>query len=452
MDRVPDPSDAQSRWASSTVDEFRDYLAKGLGRTHLILEEDRSGVYADAVVEACLLNEPYDYQCEGSRAQYLYELSELAGCTDRVVSALIQALDGDDDDHIDHRFEMAGLLAREGKPGVLEAMRAAFERLIDRWPTTDRNSWPADSLAESLISVGNLDGALFAFGQLGRLALADPQYQDDDYLLSEARSAIGESNLDEALAGARTTDPRMDAYLKAVEKERPTHADSARPRHPLERMPWSDAQQAIERQVRGTGQTGFGWHQWGSRASDRDLELAAHALVDLPKDDVELLRAYLRVFFRRAFPLDPRPLIVLIGDPRDKVAWFAANALERVEHPAVREAALRMADRGPLQERAVDLLAANWEPGDERIVERLLQSECDRDRLHALGLGLLDVIEAHPLPALIPSLLLGYERTPCSLCRGGFVDALLSLDGLPDELRGECRWDTDQEIRDAVAH
>lgn len=128
--------------------------------------------------------------------------------------------------------------------------------------------------------------------------------------------------------------------------------------------------------------------------------LAATALVDLPTNDLELLRPYLCVFHRRSFPLDPVPNIPLIDDPREKVAWFALNALERLRHAAVREAAVHITADGPLRECALDLLQRNWEPGDELIADELLRRAVRAETVHTAGWGVRDVVEAHSLQAL----------------------------------------------------
>jgi hypothetical protein len=436
-----------------TPAEFAGLLARGSGRAHLILEFDDSGMYDDVLVSECLRNDPYDYQLEGGRAHCLHELADLVGVTDRVAVALVEALDGDDDYHIDYRFEMGAILAREGKPGLREAMWSAFERLVDRWSDTPRNGWPMTELALELIRLDGLPAVIRVCHQLGRLAAEGSDYYwDHDYLLSEARTLAAETAVDDALARERVSDPLIDAYLEAVEAE-PAKGDAGRDaRKSRWEMSWPDVRKEIERLARTTNESGgMGWSQWGKRASDQDLAQAAQALVDLPRDDPSLLRPYVGIFGRRTFPLDPGTLIALLDDPRDRVAWFAANALEQITHPSVRAAALRMAEQGPLQQRALDLLAANWEPGDEHVAERLLSGEDDRERLHSLGLGLRDVLKAHESRSLVPSLLLGYERTPCSLCRYGFVGSLIRLASLPDELRAECLWDADTDTRKLVS-
>jgi hypothetical protein len=447
-----------------SVEAFSQFLAKGLGRAHVILAAESSDSYGDALVEACLTDVAYDAQVEAPRAPYLHELVKLAELSERVAGSLVRSLDdGEADDHsIAQRWELAGLLARDGLPGVREKMYAGLRRLIDHWDRASRNSLPPTEPARQLILLDGVPGALFAFGQLGRLAVADADYWNDSGLLDEARSVAGAAKLDAILAEARPSDSQLDAYLRAVEayeaantERRAGKAERRREQHvslgrPTWAQPWNEAQQAIEHQVRGTGQSGINWSQWGIRASARELRAAARSLIELPREDVELLRPYLSVFGRRTFPLDPQPIINLIDDPREKVAWFAANALARITHPAVRTLALRMAVEGPLQQRSVDVLAANWQDGDEQVVERLLRNNADADSLHALGTGLRALAEQHLSADLVPALLLGYERTPCSECRGRFVEALVRLDALPDQHRAECRWDARQETRELV--
>lgn len=432
--------------------EFGGYLAKGLGRAHLVLEQGADASLADALLAACLTNPAFDKQVEGSRAAYLVELVRLADETDRLATSLADLLNGSPDDHdVEQRFELAGLLARDGMPGMREALYRGQEQVIDRWFTERPQVLPSSEPGRQIIALDGMGGALFVFGQLGRVALADPEYWDGDELVREAQDGLDGDEADALLAEARAADSRVDAYLLAVERQVASMRDAGRPPRGWWDGPWSEARKAIEEQVRGTGQLGYIAWKWGKKASGQQLALAAEALVSLPKDDLELLRPYLCVFKERPFPLDPDSLIPLIDDPREKVAWFALNALEKVQHPAVREAALRIAEHGPLRQRALDLLARNWEPGDERIAERLLRTEADPEVVHSVCNGLRDVIEGHASAALVPALLLGYDRTPCSLCREHFVTVLVRLDALPDALLSECRWDASEEIRRLVS-
>lgn len=437
--------------SQTTPTDFRDNVAKGLGRAHCVLEDGCSPEQADVVVTACLEDLSYDAQSEGSRAGYLMDLVRLAGAEGQLAKELEDILSGDPDHHaIDQRFELAAMLAKENRPAVREAMYLGQERLIDRWLAERPVVMTPYEPALQITSVDGIEGAIFAFGQLGRIASKLPDtFQGDSYLLDEARALIG-PEMDLQLSEARATKPLLDAYLRSVETERTRGNRSGPPANAWLKSPWAEAQQFIGEAMRRTKWSGYFTWQWGAKASDDQLRLAAQALVGLPREGEKLLCAYVSIFARRPYPLDPATLIALVDDPRENVAWFAINALCQLQHPDVRTVALRMADQRPVRQRSLDLLAGNWQPGDEAIAEALLRSEQHRDAIHKLGMGLRAVIERHCSAELVPVLLLGYEKTPCSACRSQFVEALLRLEALTRQLREECRWDASEATRRLV--
>ena len=433
-----------------SAQELDGYLAKGLGRAHVVLEQGADASQREALVAACLRDDAMPL--EGSRAAYLLELVRLVGATADLASALADPLSDDPGgDDTEQRFELVGLLARDGVPGMREVLYRGQEQLVDRWLGEPVEWGPSTAPARHLIALDGIRGAAFAFGQLGRAALASGPFRADHELIDAAHDAIGAEQADAMLAEARANDPRVYAYLLAAEAV-PAPDDTRLPKGWSDR-PWVELWETIERRVRRTGRLAPFASRWGEKASEGELTLAAQALVDLPKDDLELLGAYLQVFQKRPFPLDPAALIALIDDPRPHVATLAIGALERISHPAVRAVSLRMADQGPHRQFALGLLARNWHPGDELIAESLMRASAgDRRAIHTLCNGLRDVIETHPSsPELVPSLRLAYELGPCSMCREHVVAALLRLEALPEDLRAECRWDANEETRRLVS-
>jgi hypothetical protein len=74
----------------------------------------------------------------------------------------------------------------------------------------------------------------------------------------------------------------------------------------------------------------------------------------------------------------------------------------------------------------------------------------DIDDFHHFGFGVRDLLEAHCPVEAEGSLLLLYEKGPCSLCRYEFVKNLISIQRLPDWMRAECRYDASDQIRKLV--
>jgi hypothetical protein len=97
------------------------------------------------------------------------------------------------------------------------------------------------------------------------------------------------------------------------------------------------------------------------------------------------------------------------------------------------------------------LLARNFSPGDHVIAIRWFETEEDLETLHSLGMDLKDLWERYPDEETeVPMWLAMYERGPCSFCRERMVRRLIERGALTDELRLECSFDANGDIRDLV--
>jgi hypothetical protein len=128
------------------------------------------------------------------------------------------------------------------------------------------------------------------------------------------------------------------------------------------------------------------------------------------------------------------------------------KALTHVIHPAVRALAFRLVDtRAECRGETIALMAPNYEQGDHRIVLRWFEEEEDHETQHSLGSDLIDFWRRNPdEESEVPMLLCLYEKGPCSVCRERAVKRLMERGALPEELRAECAWDANDEIRDLV--
>jgi hypothetical protein len=94
------------------------------------------------------------------------------------------------------------------------------------------------------------------------------------------------------------------------------------------------------------------------------------------------------------------------------------------------------------------MLTQNWESGDHDIVLTWFEREQDRDIRHGFGLALRDCWERHPEPASEVRMLRAlYEKGPCSCCREFLLRRLIELDSLPADLRAECAFDANEDVR-----
>lgn len=435
------------RWLStgSDGDEFARVLRIGLGRAVLFLRERDTRPYRETILHACLRNMAYDPQLEGSRARYLFDVIEATGDAasflQPVTAALVDARGYWDTEQL---FDLAVCFAQAGYDAARDAVYAKFDRSDAEEPFLG---------AGALVDLDGLDGLLHVADRLGQALLTDPQMNIEPHGLWLAQEQFGAETVHRSLADFAGKNPHIAAYLQAVVAERERQAQHpASPRATLETADYATVKAAIaEYGSRGVGVVVL--QRWGRQASDTDLARAAADL--LAETDEDRRVAYLRIFRKRRFPLDPGPLLPLVRHPNDRLAAEAFNALSLITDARVRALALDLLEddglAGARRGRGAELLEQNPAPGDVVLMTRLLSQRRDPEELHSLGFGILDLLAAHPAADAAPALLALYEFGPCSVCRGRCVERLHDHRALPDWLVEECQHDADLDLRATAA-
>jgi hypothetical protein len=413
--------------------QLQEILRMGMGRAILYAQSHDLSGHRDVILDACLHCYAYDIQCEGTRASYMYDL---VGCLpdknfyyDRVLEALKES--GDDWDAA-QRFHFAACLAFDGNDDAKRAMYAHYN-------PGPRNG---ELIGVDFLELDGIEGFLFVAEKIGALLSEKPDEVDFGYLLSRNQDLFGDEPTWGALREAGAKNFLIESYLRVSEEwsRRPTGAQSAE----ITSLSYEELLNKLP-SIRPT----LLW-RWGQNASDKELELAAEGLIAAKGSKQQL--AHLRIFRLRPFPLDVNALLPLVDVEQDRVGFAAIDALTNVVDPDIRALAFRLMDvRARCRGYAIKLLTANYEPGDQEIVLHWFQDEEDRETLHSMGMGLIDFCQRHPDERaeilLMRSL---YDKGPCSFCRASAVRRLMELGALSDELRAECAWDANSDIRDMV--
>lgn len=421
--------------------ELADWLEKGLGRAVLALLEGDNTRFRDTIVHACRQDQRFDHQCEDSRGLYLYDVIQASGESDFYRGTVLAALaDPAEDDDQDQLFEIARFFAQAGDAGARSAVYAAFER----------NALKGDPTGgEELVALDGIEGFLFAIGHL--VGIEDT---NDEWLpgwwLGKIEEQMGKEAAWVALDEAATTDARLNAILeheRDEERKREEKRLVLNKRTRLADAPHTEMRTHIQSSGSKTSRATL--PRWGERASADDLLAAAADL--LAEQDNGRLLSYLRLFWRRPFPLDPGRLIALSDVADIDAAWDAMRALEPIRHPEVRTRAIALLSHPLFAPEAIRMLSSNFESGDEVLVERALAVTRDnKDVSHRLGIKARSFADAHPtISTRFLDLL--YENTPCSMCRESAVGLMVETDRLPVRIREECRWDSSAETRRLAA-
>ena len=110
-----------------------------------------------------------------------------------------------------------------------------------------------------------------------------------------------------------------------------------------------------------------------------------------------------------------------------------------------------MVERSPYREKAISLLNRNFHEGDHELALSWLDVEQDRNCLHSMAIDICNLLADRPSADFgLPILLSLYEKDPCSFHREFVVRDLLAAGALNEQIRAECTWDDEEEVRALV--
>jgi hypothetical protein len=395
--------------------EFEGWLRKGLGRAAVFLKRNDSRQWREELLYACTRNLAYDRQCEDSRACYLLDLIEISGDTDFYRDRIVASLAADEEDlDLDQMFEIAARFAADGSVAARTAMYSAFER--------HGFSGAGLSCAEQLVILDGL-GGLISVAKSFHEVEADDRPWKFGALIEALEKHHGKQGLPVVLDGF-VQEWRDYEALCETERQNPP---AARPGY-----------EEINRKISEKGRSA-GMIYWSKCATEEELANLAQDV--LSESDSDRLYGFLRMFQLRAFPGPLDRLIELVCGTDEGVSRAAMMALSHSSHPTIRALALDLANKSGRGESAVRLLTRNGDGDDYGLVEQFLRAEHDADDYHRLGFAVRQFVEVHREGRAQHSLLLLYENGPCALCRRGVIRELIAIQGLPQWMKDECRYD-----------
>ena len=189
-----------------------------------------------------------------------------------------------------------------------------------------------------------------------------------------------------------------------------------------------------------------------SRHADADMrkELAEEALAEV---DLDKKAELLSPFFNCDFPLSHDIIIEYTRSAHERLRELSLSILTNCQSDVVRDYALSLMAKENLKEHALKMLLCNYTPEDKQfLLDALGELKVTYDNQsdwHHIGFKILDLFgKERDLPKEF--LLYIYNTTLCSCCRYSAVLALDKRQWLTEDIIEECRFDSNNDIRDYV--
>ena len=402
------------------------------------------------MLDACLKNRVYDWQVEGSKAVWLYEMVKDSAEFPLIRTAVLDALKTETYAvHLDHLFIFSAEMVSAGDVEMLAAMRS---RILEIAPNQDIEMWAGQ---DAYVGAGGIDATLelvHTYGQLlGNKAIDGRTYGgfcdydlcfDEESIDAEVLARLPDlANGDAAYAAYQ----RYREWVTATKKEflsQPERKKRAfRNRVSLNKLFADTETKTLEYPGYRT--------RFGKLATQDQLQQIYEKM--LAVNSKEARKQLLWVFRQTLLPSVHDRIIEWAQDEDDGLRGAAISALKHSADYRVRELALaklsiphrKMADSGFLS-----LFIHNYEPGDSKqLLDWLSQQELGESERHNYCMSLLDIAEKVNSAETLSLLLWSYHNTPCMYCRHKTLKQYLAIEPLPPEISAECRNDAKEEIR-----
>ncbi len=386
--------------SSPSLDQQRDALRKGLGRA---LQWAMAGRLDDApLLEACVKDLRYDGQLEEPRGEWLWRMIQEVGAVDRFRVPILHALhELSDERSAEQLCELARCYAGAGD----QTFRTRLYEIVEQKPIT-ASAWLGE---QEIIGLDGEEAFLFAARIRGEKVAGREWEWDDGSLVGQAVERFGEERVNGLLDDA--SDGAIVSFRTAWRRQKEAEAGRKPSLSRRERMQAITVEEILLAAESDEPDFHF-FRGWGMFADEADLKRILRHLRSAR--DPEVVVRLLHVFSNRPMLQFDEHFIHLARNDDDEVRRRAIIALEKVQHPLVRELALAELERGP---QGVGLLVRNFQMGDEHHILGSLPMPDDCE-LHGFLWDVIEVLKANAEADCSPLGVLAYARL-----RAGNADA-----------------------------
>ncbi|MBO4635864.1 MAG: hypothetical protein J5685_01840 [Clostridiales bacterium] len=435
--------------------DFEHYLKAGHGRAYLMAEKEPER-YRDAIMDACRKDYTFDIQCEGSRAFLTSDLIDLFEDQTPFIDAAKDAFNSSQIDDVYNEIQyLSDLLMEFGqKKTVLDKYLALWEK-IKKTPyshLTERSSYllfNVEYLAIKLVCDQPWKIAENIVKDMGAwyLTLEDDARSEFPWFYSVLEEEYGEDETRGHLIKLAEESPEAKAFCdKDLRKEPLSQGKVTSPKN----TPTAADVVELLRSSKDLRELDL-LHMGVRRMKEDEIRKLARSAVDTDSNAIrERIVSVFNTKRRFTWPLGTEYLVKWCNERDADLLKACHSAMTFIEDEHIREYALTVLRQG-FDADCLMMLIRNFQSGDEAMILSLLEqvtvSDEDDCRWHDIVSVILDSYKKLPLSIL----LWAYEATLCSCCRMHLIEDLIELGALSEEIRNECMWDADLEIRELVA-
>ncbi|OYU97360.1 MAG: hypothetical protein CFE21_03450 [Bacteroidetes bacterium B1(2017)] len=433
MNKITEESPIDTAAKKEILRKFRSALERGTGEAYLLLKRNSSIDFSKEILKGAVRNLSYDNQCEGSRADFIFELIELSSKKEKIRQAILDALANERKDYwaLVQLFDLAALFALQGDK---EARKAIYKCYAKK--TKDDLDWTGQ---DAILKIDGLEGLKHIAKTRGKILRNNSEEWEDGWMLESFQNVHPEIKVNKELKKASETDSDIKTFLDSVQKIRSKRGPQKRNL----KESYATVSKRIEANLTVPLRQVF-----AKDLTKADVKKLANDF--LKETDANKIEKYLKVFAHIKYPYSYLTIFNIARSTKiaeKQLAKAGARALKHFSGNDIREFALEKLSKAKDSATYLELLELNYKKGDYKLITKLVERCKNDDDVHSIVSAVLGIYQTNitkecklPLEAM-------YDRLTCGIHRLYIIETLLENKMLSKTIKEEIKYDSYPPIR-----
>lgn len=414
--------------------QFFDSLKRGTGEAHLIAKSNSEVDFSNQIIKGALNIFAYDGQCEGNRAQYIFDIIAVSKKKDKIRKAVMEGLATEQNDvwNLTHLFALVKLYAQQND---IEAKQAIYDRFLNN-PIAGAD-WVG---AYEILELDGLTGLFYIAEKYGKYIEQNPDDWQDDSLIEAFQAKHVDIKVIEELKKKAETNMFIGIYLDNINRTRLSRKNNKG--KPTKYMDIVDEILNSEPCISFKRKRAL---------TEEDVRKVAKQLAEETNDvNIEKL---LDIFDVYKFPADSLIILNFAKQKRtskNKITVNAIKALKKLESKGIRNFAIDKIRNTKNPIDYLEILIGNYKPGDCKLLSQIAAKANNRHKVERLAGIYTRIFEANKTKECKQPLEILYSKMNCAIHRKGIIKILLDNNVLSDRIKKELRFDCDLETRKLI--
>ncbi|MDO5637800.1 MAG: hypothetical protein Q4G18_11205 [Myroides sp.] len=411
--------------------QFLNSLKRGTGEAYLIVKNNPKIDFSNQIIKGALNIFAYDGQCEGNRAQYIYDITSISNKKDKIRKAVLQGLATEQNDtwNLTHLFALTKLFAEQNDT---EAKKAIYDRFLNN--PIEYSDWVGYS---EILELDGLNGLFYIAEKFGKYIEQNPDDWQDDSIIRHFQEENKHIKAYEELKMKAKTNKFIRIYLDNIKRTK-----ASQEKHKSKPTNYKDI---IDEVLNNKPFISFIRKR---NLSDDEINQVAKQLIN--ETDISNIEKLLDIFDFYKFPFDNQIILGFAKQKRtskNRIIDKAINALKHLKSKDIRNFAMEKIQNAKNPMNYLEILVSNYKGGDYKLLCEIVNKTKNEHKIERLAEIYTDIYTANKTKECKEPLEALYNKMNCAIHRNGIVEILIKNNILSDKIKEEIKFDCDLATR-----